>query len=181
MLRSCWTEVEGVEASVRLSYRGANLSLSFMVREPQLRRMVTEHNSRVWEDSCVEVFLKRADREQYVNVECSASSKMLVAKGSKRSDRTFFPLSMIESIPLRITILENNNRQSRWKAELELDLHKLGLLEDGQSPIDVPIMGNVYCCGDLHDQPHFLCAAQIDTLDPDFHTPQFFVPFHFMS
>ena len=177
----CWTEVEGVEASVRLSYKDTTLYLSYMVQEPQLRRMVTEHNGRVWEDSCVEVFLKRADKDEYINIECSASSKLLIAQGPERAGRIKLPVSLIETIPVRISILENNNYRSRWKAELQLDLQTLGLVEKHESLADVALCGNLYWCGDLHEQKHYLAAAQIGTLEPDFHTPQFFVPFHFMT
>jgi hypothetical protein len=64
-----------------MMWENQTLRLRYQVREPQLRRMVTEHNGRVWEDSCVEVFLQRDGRAEYVNVECSASTSILVAGG----------------------------------------------------------------------------------------------------
>ena len=179
MLTPCWTEAENVQASVRLSWQENRLFVAFSVCEPQLRRMVQEHNQRVWEDSCVEVFLKREDSDEYINVECSASGSLLIAKGSQRSGRKPFDHSVVESVPVKITILENNNKQSRWKAELELDLIMLTILKEEESLPEISLFGNCYCCGDLLDEPHYLCASEIGTLKPDFHTPEYFVPLEF--
>lgn len=179
LLSPCWSEAENVQASVRLSWQDNSLFVAFSVCEPQLRRMVQEHNTRVWEDSCVEVFLKREDSDEYVNVECSASGRLLIAKGVQRADRIHFDSSLVESVPVKITILENNNKQSKWKAELKLDMRMLTLLKDTETLSELSLLGNFYCCGDMLDEPHYLCASEIGTLKPDFHTPQYFVPLEF--
>jgi hypothetical protein len=176
VLHQCWGDSDDVEASLRLSWEGSFLHLRFLVREPQLRRMVTEHNGRVWEDSCVEAFLARQDSEEYINVECSASTSILLGKGQSRHDRQLFPVSVIENIPYTVEILENNTKQSRWKAELSLDLVQLGVLKEGETLEDVPLKGNFTCCGDKLAKPHYLCAQEIGTLKPDFHTPAYFTP-----
>ena len=176
VLKQCWGESDDVEASLKLSWEGSVLHLRFQVREPQLRRMVSEHNGRVWEDSCVEAFLARKGSDEYINVECSASTKILVGRGQSRHTRTLLPVSVIETIPYRVEIMENNTKQSRWKAELSLDLVSLGVLEAGEALDTVSLVGNFYCCGDKLAKPHYLCAHEIGTLKPDFHTPAFFTP-----
>ncbi|MGE4526290.1 MAG: carbohydrate-binding family 9-like protein, partial [Sphaerochaeta sp.] len=115
-----WGEYEGVEASVRMAWENQLLHLRYQVREPQLRRMVTEHNGRVWEDSCVEAFLQREGQEVYVNVECSASLSMLAGRGEGRANRTLFPPDFIQTIDHTVEILENSNKQSRWTLEVSL-------------------------------------------------------------
>ena len=176
VLKQCWGESDDAEASLKLSWEGSVLHLRFQVREPQLRRMVSEHNGRVWEDSCVEAFLARKGSDEYINVECSASTKMLVGRGQSRHSRELLPVSVIETIPYRVEIMENNTKQSRWKAELSLDLVSLGVLEEGETLDTVSLVGNFYCCGDKLAKPHYLCAHEVGTHKPDFHTPAFFVP-----
>jgi hypothetical protein len=174
-----WGEYEGVQASVRMMWENKMLRLRYQVREPQLRRMVTEHNGRVWEDSCVEVFLQREGRAEYVNVECSASTSILVGRGEGRANRTLFPLEFINAIEHSVEILENSNKQSRWTLDVRLPLVSLGLVEEGEDIKAVQLKGNFYCCGDKLAKPHFLAASEIGTLKPDFHAPSFFCPIRF--
>lgn len=178
-LQAQWGEYENVEASLRLRWEARHLKLRFTVQEPQLRRMVTEHNGHVWEDSCVEAFLQREGQNTYVNVECSASTRLLVGKGENRLGRQLFPPSFIDTIPVGVEILENSNKQSRWRLEVDLDLVALGLVEEAEELPAVSLRGNFYCCGDKLKQPHYLSAAPIGTLKPDFHCPAYFVPIRF--
>ncbi len=176
MLVPLWGEWEGIEASVRLRWEEQRLYLRFMVKEVELRRMTKAHNEAVWEDSCVEAFLQREGSDEYVNIECSASTMMLVARGSGRQGRRYYTPTFIDTIPYEVKILENSNARSRWQADLILDLASLGLLEDGQRAKDVGLRGNFYKCGDKLVQPHYLAAAEIGTMKPDFHRPEYFIP-----
>lgn len=178
-LTHLWGEYEGVEASLRLRWEEEKLFIRFTVREPQLRRMTRAHNEAVWEDSCVEAFLQREGEEEYVNVECSASTRMLVARGSSRHDRRYYPVEFIDAIPLSVTILEHTNARSRWRADLELDLVALSLMKSGERMEDVKLRGNFYKCGDKLDEPHYLAAGEIMTAAPDFHRSEYFIPLIF--
>lgn len=176
-----WGEYEGVEASVRLRWEEQSLHVRFMVCEPELRRMTTAHNQAVWEDSCVEVFLQREGSDEYVNVECSASTKILVARGPGRHGRVHVPPAFIDTIPCTVNILENSNAQSRWRADLSLDLVALGLVGEGERMEDVSLRGNFYKCGDKHAVVHYLAAGEIMTSGPDFHRPEYFIPLSFID
>lgn len=178
-LTPLWGEYPQVEASARLRYEGRFLHVRFMATEPQLRRMIVQHNDPVWEDSCVEIFLQREGHPEYLNVECSASTKMLVARGTSREDRERWPIDFIDEIPCTVTILENSTARSRWKAEIALDLVQLGLVDADEPMDEVVLRGNLYKCGDKLKEPHFLAAFPIGTLKPDFHRPEFFVRFSF--
>ena len=127
-----WGEYPNVEGSLRLGIRDTTLLLLFKMRSPQLLRMVDRHNGPVYRDSCVEAFLKHAEREEYLNFEFSASGKILAAKGRSREQRTFFDPDLIDTIPRKIEILENTNRQSRYVLSVELDLKAFGLVEEGE-------------------------------------------------
>ncbi len=174
-----WGEYEGVEASVRLRWEESKLVLRFMVAAPELRRMTQQHNEAVWEDSCVEAFLQREGSDEYVNVECSASTRMLVARGSSRHGRVYYPVEFIDTIPLTITVLEHSNERGRWRADLELDLVALGLMKSDERMEDVRLRGNFYACGDKTEAPYYLAAGEIMTAAPDFHRSEYFIPLSF--
>lgn len=174
-----WGDYEGVEAVLRMRWEDQSLKLRYQVQEPQMRRMVTEHNGRVWEDSCVEAFLQREGQAEYVNIECSASASILVGKGEGRANRSLFPVDFIQTIEHSITILENSNKRSRWNLDVTLPLYDLGLVRKDEDVKNVQLRGNFYCCGDKLATPHFLAASEIGTLKPDFHCPSYFVPLRF--
>jgi len=179
-LHACWGGSEDVEAAVRLCHEGRFLHLRYSVQEPQLRRMCTEHNQKVYTDSCMEVFLQREGEDEYVNFEFSASTKALVGRGHERAGRTLYPPFVIDEIPITLTLLENNNNQSRYRLDVAIDLVLFGLMKEGESASSLKLKGNIYKCGDGLNVPHYLCYAPIGTLKPDFHTPSYFVPFTFL-
>ncbi|HKL58696.1 MAG TPA: carbohydrate-binding family 9-like protein [Sphaerochaeta sp.] len=179
-LHACWGGAKDVEASVRLSHEGRFLFLRYTIQEPQLRRMCTEHNQKVYTDSCMEIFLQREGDEEYVNFEFSASTKALVGKGKERAGRTLYPSFVLEQIPITLTLLENNNNQSRYRLDVAIDLVLFGLMKEGETASFIKLKGNMYKCGDELKEPHHLCYAPIGTLKPDFHTPTYFVPFTFL-
>lgn len=176
LLSPSWDEAEGVQVSLRLNHDSKYLQVHFSVMEKQLRRMCTNHNEPVYTDSCVEVFLQKQGEAEYINFEFSASGKALVGRGTGREGRTLFPVSLIEQIPVTVTILENNLDKSFWKLDAYLDLAQFGLCDEGQDLGSLQLKGNFYKCGDALEHPHYLSYAPIGTLKPDFHTPSYFVP-----
>ncbi len=179
-LHACWGGAEDVEASVRLIHEGRFLHLRFSIQEPQLRRMCTEHNQKVCTDSCMEIFLQREGENEYVNFEFSASTKALVGRGKEREGRTLYPSFVIDQIPITLTLLENNNTQSRYRLDVAIDLVLFGLMKEEETTSFIKLKGNIYKCGDALNEPHYLCYAPIGTLKADFHTPSYFVPFKFL-
>lgn len=171
-----WGEYPNVEVALRLGWENNTLFLNFKVRSPQLIRMVQAHNGPVYEDSCTEIFIKRADRREYLNFEFSASTFILAAKGTNRDDRIFFEPAVIDQITRRVEILENNNHQSRYAMSIALDLECFGLVDKGESP---NLLANFTACGDGHKERYYVAANPIQTVKPDFHTPQYFTPLIF--
>jgi hypothetical protein len=176
LLNPSWDEAEGIQVSLRLNHDKKFLHVHFSVVEKQLRRMCTNHNEPVFTDSCVEVFLQKKGESGYVNFEFSASGKALVGYGTGRQGRTLFPVSVIEQIPITVTLLENTLQKSFWKLDASLDLSLFGLADQGQDLGSLELQGNFYKCGDGLKQPHYLSYGPIGTLKPDFHTPSFFIP-----
>lgn len=179
-LHPLWMEAENVAVLVKVSYEGSSFIVSFSVKEPQLRRMCTHHNDEVWNDSCVEVFVKRPDQPWYVNFEFSASGFCHAAKGTCRDGRVSYSDALLATIPITVRILENTIDESRWDLSARLDLAKFGLLDEGKTLKGVTLYGNFYNCGDALEHPHYLTYEPIDTERPDFHQVSSFVPLRFL-
>lgn len=161
---------ENVSASAVVFHTGTVLHVNFSVSESELRRMVNEPNGMVWTDSCVEIFIKAEDSDEYTNIECSASGAFLACHGPGRKDRIRYSAEERSAVSTDVAILENNNKRSRWEMKISVDLARLGLI----SGIPADIAFNLYKCGDELREPHFLSFAPISTQEPDFHRTEFF-------
>ncbi|MGN0907489.1 MAG: carbohydrate-binding family 9-like protein [Bullifex sp.] len=157
---------EDTEVFLSLRHDEGYLRFEFSVREKELRRMVWEDQGRVWEDSCMELFIS-PDRVRYYNFEFSASGALRCGAGTSRTDRTPVSDDLIRQVERKVTVLENNNKVSRYVLEGAIPLVPFAL--------DVPVLYlNSYKCGDLLKEPHFISLFPIDLPSPDFHQIRFF-------
>lgn len=157
---------EDTEVTLTLSRSEGALCFEFRVREKELRRMVWEDQGRVWEDSCMELFIS-PDRIHYHNFEFSASGALRIGYGTSRTDRSPVSDELVKSVTRKVTIAENTNKVSRYTLEGKIPLKEFGL--------DVSVLYmNAYKCGDLLKEPHFISLFPIDLPSPDFHQIRFF-------
>lgn len=171
-----------VTATVRAAHDGTNLKLFYHVVEPELRRMCTSHNSDVWTDSCVEAFIKNPslNTEEYVNFEFSASTYALAGRGTGRAGRVLYDIQRIDALPIQFQLLRNTATfegmpsGSEWTLSVSIPLAEFGLAEPGKDIGGLRLQGNFYKCGDGLTHPHYLMWNSIDTVKPEFHSPQCF-------
>jgi hypothetical protein len=180
LLTPCWIATPEVSVKVVLEHDECNLIATFDVTEKQLRRMSTHNNDEVYEDSCVEIFLKRDDEEFYRNFELSASTYMLVGKGSSRYDRIRYDVSRIEKIERSVQILENNNHRSHYIVKEYINLIEWNILKEGELIEDLKLFGNIYKCGPSFDGPHYLSYFKMKPNIEDFHKPECFGKIEFI-
>ncbi len=171
-----------VTATVKVSHDGRNLNLLYHVVEPELRRMCTCHNSEIWTDSCIEMFLSNpaVNEKEYVNFEFSASKYALVGRGSGRPGRILYDSEKIDSLPIEFRLLRNTatfegmESGSEWTLSVSIPLAEFGLAVSGEDIGGLQLKGNFYKCGDGLTQPHYLMWNPIDTAKPEFHSPKYF-------
>lgn len=173
-LKPCWLDSSDVIVKVLLEHDSENLFLTFDVIEKQLIRMSTHHNDEVYEDSCVEIFIKREDEEFYRNFELSATTFMLVGKGTSRHDRIRYDETRIEKIERSIQILENNYNRSHYIINEKINLKDWHLLKEGEDIKDLKLMGNIYKCGYTFEKPHYQSLFEMNPDIIDFHKPEYF-------
>ena len=162
------------EATFRVAHDGKCLAVVYHVKGRDLRAVGLEDNSKVWQDSCCECFLKTSDGE-YMNFEMNCIGSLLVEKGAGRGDRCFLPDDAVRSIR-RYHSLEHKTYDIaggcfEWTLALLIPFELLGY-----DPAHLPqtIGANFYKCGDLTATPHYLSWNPVRTAVPDFHRPEFF-------
>ena len=160
------------DVKVCLGYCDQRLWLHYLVKEDFVRAVCREDQEPVWQDSCVEFFVKQGDI--YRNFEFNSLGVCLSASGPDRNSRERLDKVNIEQI-LRFPSLKNENLPSEsvptnWSLTVAIPLGLIGLEPGSQ------FMANFYKCGDKTKVPHYVSWSAIQTQSPDFHQPGFFAP-----
>ena len=161
------------EVTFRMAYSDKVLAILFEVTEDHVRAQAMNNNGPVWEDSCVEFFVKNQSGTHYTNFEMNCVGTMLAASRTSRHDAVHFDdgkmaqIRRITSLPHKI-IDSRGTGQSWWGIEV-IPFEIMGFEQKPQK-----LEANLYKCGDKCDQPHFLSWSPIGLPSPNFHCPEFF-------
>ncbi len=162
-----------VQVTASIAHSIKAIELLFCVKEKNIRHANTEINGAVWEDSCVEFFIA-FDSNGYYNCEVNCIGTPLVGYGAGRNNRELLPADVIRTININRSMKQTEDGYV-WDLLLHIPVtvftkHTITSLNNKKASV------NFYKCGDLLLEPHFICFNKIETTDPDFHQPAFFVP-----
>lgn len=159
------------DVTVYIASSDTALCLLYKVKEEHVLGAVLENNGPVWEDSCVETFIKDPIGEGYYNIEVTCIATKLAAHRLSRTEFELFDAESISRIrcfstlPYEKTDLSNGE----WMVAKIIPFASLGL---DKAPESLKV--NFYKCGDKCRQPHFLSWSPIGLPTPNFHCPEFF-------
>lgn len=158
------------DVKVYLGYCDQRLWLHYLVRNDFVRAVCRQDQEPVWQDSCVEFFVKQGDI--YRNFEFNSLGVCLSAFGSDRNTRKSLDNeSMVQILrfpPLNIENLPSDNIPTNWSLTVAIPLDLIGVNAGSQ------FLANFYKCGDKTKVPHYLSWSAISTPAPDFHQPEYF-------
>ncbi len=172
-----WPETfpKTMPVKVHIAHNGDTLFLCYCVEGEPLRATHTRDFDPVWQDSCVEFFMKREQEPVYRNFEWNVLGVLLAARRESRD--SFQRLTREVKKVLRHSSIQpryDGDRQlSDWQLYLEIPKEIMGYLP-GETLTGQRINANFYKCGDETEEPHYLSWNPVDLPVPDFHTPQFF-------
>lgn len=157
---------------MHVGHTATHLWFHFFVSENHVLAANLEHNSNVWEDSCVEIFIGDPDGVHYFNFENNCIGTGLVARRLSQTDFELFPVDKVAQV-VRLSSLPHQLVDDKdggtWQLVVGIPFELIGL-----SAAPKELRGNFYKCGDNTATPHFLSWAPIDTPTPSFHQPKFF-------
>ncbi len=160
------------EVTVRVAHDADSLLVRFEVKEEGVRAVCLESNGPVWEDDCVEFFVKVPGSRYYFNFETNCLGVGLAAKRLSRSEFNHFDEEEMAKIVRRSSLeckpVDLEGRQT-WSLELQIPF---SVLDCGPKP--AAFEANFYKCGDKTAVPHYTCWNPILLPEPDFHRPDFF-------
>lgn len=171
----CWPAEFPYRPDVRfaVAHDGNALLIRFDVVEDNPRAVTTENNGPVWEDSCVEFFVKEPVSPYYFNFETNCIGVGLAAKRVSRSECTHFDAERMARVKRRPSLPARPldiRQQTAWSLELEIPFDLI--CEGSRTPSR--LLANFYKCGDKTAVPHFLSWSPVEVPTPDFHRPEFF-------
>ena len=171
----CWPADFPYKPEVRfaIAHDGRALLIRFDVVEDHVRACAMVNNGPVWEDSCVEFFVREPGSPFYFNFETNCIGVGLAAKRRSRSDFMHFDDARMEQVVRRSSLPKEPvdiRKRTAWSLELELPF---ALFCEGPG-VPERLLCNFYKCGDKTAVPHFLSWNPVEVSSPDFHRPEFF-------
>lgn len=159
------------DVTVYIASSDTALCLLYKVKEEHVLGAVLENNGPVWEDSCVETFIKDPVGDGYYNLEVTCIATKLAAHRLSRTEFELFDAESISRIRCFSTLphTQTDLSNKEWMVGEIIPFASLGLEKAPES-----LKVNFYKCGDKCRQPHFLSWSPIDLPTPNFHCPEFF-------
>lgn len=176
-LKQAWAAepLENLEVSCDFNAAENGISAIFNITEPSVKAEYTEANSKVYEESCAELFIS-FDSKKYYNFEINCIGCILAQFGENRFDRVFLDPEIIGKIDVRSTLgnkpLGVINGMTAYT--LEVRIPKEVFVFDGGKIDTLSLIGNIYKCADKSPTPHYMTLFEIKSEKPDFHRPEFF-------
>jgi hypothetical protein len=169
------------ETSFRLLYSPGFLFLRFDCREMEIAASRMEHQTEVWKDNCVEMFVSPSPDLSlgYFNFEFNCLGAMLLAFGEGRSGRRSIPLEDLGAIQistaLKHPVHHLGEEPQEWFLEALIPLELISRYSGAVPPVPgARWRANFNKCAESVRDPHWAVWSHIETGQPDFHQPQFF-------
>lgn len=160
------------EVGLRLGHTDKAILVRFDVREKNAKAVTLVSNGPVWEDSCVEFFVKLPGDTHYQNFETNCIGVGLAARRTGRNDADHFDEEKMKLVKRRSSMpcqAVDMHGDCRWSVELEVPFCVLG-----SETCPEVLEANFFKCGDKTQERHFLTWNPIPTPAPDFHRPEYF-------
>ncbi len=176
-LKQAWAEkpLENLEVSCNFNASPEEISAVFHITEPSVKAEYSETNSKVWEESCSELFLSFGNGSYY-NFEISCIGCILAEHGENRFSRELLKPEIIEKIEIYSTLgrIPFGIKNEITTYTLSVKIPKEVFVFEGGRIDTMSLTGNIYKCADKSPTPHYMTLFEIKSERPDFHRPEFF-------
>ena len=164
-----WKPDCGIRAFGQFCHDGSSLFVHLCAAEKQIRAEYTAPLSRVCEDSCLDFFFMPEGDDRYFNFEINPNGCLHIGFGHGREDSTVLYRSDLR----KLLEIRTERTPDGWEAYYRIPLSFLRIFLPGFSFTGM-LRANVYKCGDLTQQEHYLSWNPVSSETPDFHRPRDF-------
>ncbi|MCM1093821.1 MAG: carbohydrate-binding family 9-like protein [Lachnospiraceae bacterium] len=161
--------------TVSLIHTADKLYIDFFVRSNYLRAVNYQHNSPVYEDSSVGVYLQPSlDKPDYFALMFNCIGTINASYGTP-GNKEQLGLDFINKIYVYASCGNRPFQELEglfsWNVIVGIPLKEMGIEYSGDP---ITVKGNFYKCASGTAQPHFISWRPIDTPTPDFDVPDSF-------
>ena len=161
-----WLPDCGVRAFGQFAYDPRHMYVRLRAVEARIRAEYTAPLTPVHQDSCLEFFFMPEGGRRYFNFEINLNGCLHIGFGAGRQDRAVLsPTGQDKPFLIRTERIPDG-----WTAEYRIPLSFLRLFLPDFS-FAGRLRANVYKCGDLTEQEHYLSWNPVTSDTPDFHRP----------
>ena len=160
---------------VTIGYDEGGYKVHFVSYETELRMVETKHNTEIFKDSCMELFMQFAPAtdKNYINIEINPNGAAYSAISACREISTQIKPSVIDTLNIKTKIYDD-----RWEIDYYIPAQYIkNVVPTYEHKKGAVIRGNFYKCGNATKYPHHGCFNKIEWEKPDFHRPEFFTEF----
>jgi hypothetical protein len=152
-----------------------HIFISYFVKGLDLKAVHTIDNDPVWQDSCVEFFVKDPTSNLYYNFEFNCAGVCLASKRTCPDDRVFLSPAELGSIIRYPSVTESPVEEREgifaWQLIVGIPFEAFGFTSE---TLPKHLRANFFKCGDETSHPHYLSWSPITFERPNFHLPEFF-------
>ena len=163
--------VHNITAQAQLCWDDEGIFVHLSCKEKNIRKELTEKLDPIWEDSCLEFFLRPTEDMHYFNFEFNPNCALFLgySMGKPNITRLILPDHMEPFKPV-VRFSEDG-----WEITYFVPFGFIqNFFRDFKPESGLQFYGNCYKCGDLTVQEHYLSWNKIEQEKLSFHTPQFF-------
>ncbi len=159
----------------KIACTDTKLYIRYYIAEKNIKAAYKADMDSVWEDSCVEFFCKIPGQDFYYNFEFNCIGTCLATQRKGRNENvipfTIEQLSQIERFSsLGTQPFEEKSGYFEWGLTVAIPFELIDFTPNKNQMLEA----NFYKCGDGTATPHYLSWNLIQTVDPNFHLPEFF-------
>lgn len=162
-----WGSPKTIGMEAQICYDETAVYLHLTAHEQNIRAVYHEPMSMVCEDSCMEFFFSPKETDcRYINFEINPNGCTYIGIGYDRYEHIRLACPDEEELFSKHT----GRTEDGWEVFFRIPVSFLGRLFPGfELTSGSVIRANVYKCGDLTVQPHFIAWNPVTSTKPDFH------------
>ena len=164
-----WEPDCGIRAFGQFCHDDSNLYVHLRAVEKDIRAEYTAPLSPVFQDSCLEFFFMPEGGDRYFNFEINPNGCLYVEFGHSRSDRFIqYRTDMYDRFDIRASRTDDG-----WEVFYRIPLDFIRLYYPDFT-FSGSLRANIYKCGDMTPNKHYLSWNPVTSEKPDFHRPEDF-------
>lgn len=167
-----WTDDYGIRAHAQLCYDNTNLYVRMWANEQDIRATYTADDplAKCYEDSCLELFITpEPDDARYLNFEFNPNCACCCEIGTAKTNR-------VRLIPADNTFSTASSiADGEWEITYRIPFDFIRkFYPNFEAQPNTEIRANLYKCGNLTANKHYLTWNPVNSDTPNFHVPSSF-------